>query len=112
MKKTHIDANGAAQDPRSGAPRDSGLAHNVDSLVREAMADVALVIGSAAALHQLDDDLVWTVMKRLDRIRIRLLRELKGLAPREEYEPGGARPPRIHAAVDEFLVRNRAGMGE
>ncbi|HOK47304.1 MAG TPA: hypothetical protein PLK67_15290 [Bryobacteraceae bacterium] len=94
------------------APPNAGPPVNVESLVREALADVALVIASAAALHQLDDDLVWTVMKRLDRIRVRLLRELKGLAPREEYEPGGARPPRIHAAVDEFLVRNRAGMGE
>jgi len=93
--------------------RDSGGGTLFDRApVRLALADVALVIGSAAALHQLDDDLVWTVMKRLDRIRVRLLRELKGLAPREEYEPGGARPPRIHAAVDEFLVRNRAGMGE
>jgi hypothetical protein len=98
--------------PPAAAPPNAGPPVNVESLVREALADVALVIGSAAALHQLDDDLVWTVMKRLDRIRVRLLRELKGLAPREEYEPGGARPPRIHAAVDEFLVRNRTGMGE
>jgi hypothetical protein len=85
---------------------------DVECLVRAALDDVALVIGSAAALHQLDDDLVWTVMNRLDRIRVRLFRELKGLAPREQYEPGGARPPRIHAAVDAFLVRNRDGIGE
>lgn len=98
--------------PPAAATPDAGPPLNVEPLVREALADVALVIASAAALHQLDDDLVWTVMKRLDRIRVRLLRELKGLAPREEYEPGGTRPPRIHAAVDEFLVRNRAGMGE
>jgi hypothetical protein len=92
---------------------DERKAHsNMESLVREALADVALVIGSAAGVYQLDDDLVWTVMKRLDRIRVRLLRELKGLNPREEYEPGGARPPRIHAAVDAFLVRNRDGIGE
>jgi hypothetical protein len=93
-------------------PKERAAPSNVESLVREALADVALVIGSAAALHHLDDDLVWTVMKRLDRIRIRLLRELKGLTPREEHESGGARPPRIHAAVDAFLVRNRDGIGE
>jgi hypothetical protein len=93
-------------------PKERAAPSNVESLVREALADVALVIGSAAALHHLDDDLVWTVMKRLDRIRIRLLRELKGLTPREEYESGGARLPRIHAAVDAFLVRNRDGIGE
>ena len=85
---------------------------NPETLARDALADVAVLIGSAAALHHLDDDLIWTLMKRLDRIRVRLLRDLRGLAPREEYEPVNARPPRIHSAVDEFLVRTRVGMGE
>ncbi|MBM3749334.1 MAG: hypothetical protein FJW34_26540 [Acidobacteria bacterium] len=83
-----------------------------ESLVRAAMDDIALVVGGAAALHHLSDDLVWTLMKRLDRIRVRLLRDLRGLAPRQECEPAAAQPPRVHAAVDEFLFRNRAGMGE
>ena len=55
-----------------------------EPLVRAAMDDIALVVGGAAALHRLDDDLVWTLMKRLDRIRVRLLRDLRGLAPRQE----------------------------
>lgn len=83
-----------------------------ESLVREAFNDVALVIGGVAVLHHLDDDLTWTLMKRLDRIRVRLLRDLKGISRREDYQPATAQPPRVHAAVDEFLVRNRAGMGE
>ena len=87
-------------------------ASNPETLVREALDDIALVIGGAAAIHHLDDDLVWTVMKRLDRIRVRLLRDLTGLTPRDELELNPAWPPRIHAAVDEFLVRNRTGMGE
>ena len=81
-------------------------------LVRNALDDIVVVIGGAASLHQLDDDLVWSVMKRLDRIRIRLLRDLTGLAPRNDAEPNTPKPPRVHPAVDEFLVRNRAGMGE
>lgn len=85
---------------------------NLESLIRAALDDIALVFGGAAVLHQLDDDLVWTVMKRLDRIRVRLLRDLKGLAPRGEFEPTTAKPPRVHAAVEEFLIRNRAAMGE
>jgi hypothetical protein len=83
-----------------------------ETLVREALDDIALVIGGAAAIHHLDDDLVWTVMKRLDRIRVRLLRDLKGLTPHDDFELNPAWPPRIHAAVDEFLVRSRTGMGE
>lgn len=83
-----------------------------ESLVRAALDDIALVFGGAATLHQLDDDMVWSVMRRLDRIRVRLLRDIKGRALRPETEPSTPKPPRVHAAVDEFLARNRAEMGE
>jgi len=59
---------------------------NPESLVRRALDDIALIVGGAAALHQLDDDLVWTVIKRLDRIRVRLLRDLRGLTSREPVD--------------------------
>ena len=85
---------------------------DTEDLVREASNDVALVIGGVAVLHHLDDDLTWTLMKRLDRIRVRLLRDLKGISRSDGFEPSAAAPPRVHAAVEEFLVRNRAGMGE
>lgn len=98
-------AKRAAQKP--AAPRT-----NPESLVRESLDDIALVIGGAAALHHIDDDLVWSVMKRLDRIRVRLLRDLKGLTPYDGYPPNAVKPPRLHAAVEEFLARNRAGMEE
>lgn len=83
-----------------------------ETLVRSALDDIVVVVGGAAALHQLDDDLVWSVMKRLDRIRVRLLRDLKVQAPRNEAEPTTPEPPRVHPAVDEFLIRNRMGTGE
>jgi len=40
------------------------------------------------------------------------MRDLKGLAPSPELEQHTARTPRVHAAVEEFLVRNRVGVGE
>jgi hypothetical protein len=83
-----------------------------DEQVRSAFDDIALVVGGVVVLHNLDDDLTWTLMKRLDRIRIRLLRDLRGQARRDEFDPSLAKPPRVHPAVDEFLARNRAGMGE
>ncbi len=86
--------------------------NDAENLVRDAFNDIALVIGGVAVLHHLDDDLTWTLMKRLDRIRVRLLRDLKGISPLDGFEPPAAKPPRVHAAVEEFLVRNRAGMGE
>ena len=92
---------------KTAAPRT-----NPESLVRESLDDIALVIGGAAALHHIDDDLVWSVMKRLDRIRVRLLRDLKCLAPYDGFQSNSVKPPRLHAAVEEFLVRNRTGMEE
>ncbi len=100
--------NGNQQDTQPP----SIVRHDPETLVREAFNDVALVIGGVAVLHHLDDDLTWTLMKRLDRIRVRLLRDLKGISPLDSFEPSTANPPRVHAAVEEFLVRNRAGMGE
>lgn len=100
--KSNYDQNQVS--PRANA--------GTESLVREAFNDIALVIGGVAVLHHLDDDLTWTLMKRLDRIRVRLLCDLNGTSRRSDFEPAVAQPPRVHAAVDEFLVRNRAGMGE
>ncbi|MBS1853922.1 MAG: hypothetical protein JST11_01040 [Acidobacteria bacterium] len=100
--------NGNQQDPQAPAI----VKGDPEPLVREAFNDIALLIGGVAVLHHLDDDLTWTLMKRLDRIRVRLLRDLKGTARLDGMEPAAANPPRVHAAVEEFLVRNRAGMGE
>lgn len=84
---------------------------STESLVRVALDDIALVVGGAAAVNRIDDDLTWTLMARIDRIRIRLLRDLKGIA-RHDMDPTIAQPPRIHGAVDEFIARNRVGMGK
>jgi hypothetical protein len=82
-----------------------------ETLVREALNDVALVVGGAAILHCLDDDLVWSILKRMDRIRVRLMRELRNL-PVDPQAAATARPLKVHPAVEEFLARNRTGMGE
>jgi len=92
------------------APPAIAAAH--EALIRDSFDDIALLVGSAAAIHNLDDDILWTVMKRLDRIRVRLLRNLSGITGREDFEPTTVRPPRTHPAVDEFLARNRGRMGE
>lgn len=83
-----------------------------EALIRDAFDDIALLVGSIAAIHSLDDDILWSLMKRLDRIRVKLLRSLQGGAAREDFEPASMQPPRTHAAVDEFLARNRGRMGE
>jgi hypothetical protein len=84
---------------------------DTETLARAAMDEVAMVVGSAAALHQLDDDLVWTVMKRLDLVRVRFLRDLKELTSRTQGDAAPVKPPQVHTAVEEFLVRNCSGGG-
>jgi hypothetical protein len=93
-------------------PAPACATNNTESLVRATFDDIAFLIGGVAVIHNLDDDLTWTLMKRLDRIRVRLLRDLKGITRRDDFESSAAQPPRVHAAVDEFLARNRTGMGE
>lgn len=96
---------------RSGkVPPKIAAAH--DGLIRDCFDDTALLMGSIASISSLDDDILWTVMKRLDRIRVRLLRNLSELGGREDFESMVVRPPRTHPAVDEFLAHNRAGTGE
>jgi hypothetical protein len=103
-----VTNTGKAQQParRRGTPRDAG------TLLREAFDDIALVIGGAAAVNRIDDDLTWTLLARIDRIRLRLLQELKGLPGRNLFEPRSAWPPRVHPAVEAFLAKNRAEVEE
>lgn len=80
--------------------------------MREAFDDIALVIGGAAADYRIDDDLTWTLLARIDRIRQRLFQEFRGLPPKDLFEPRSAWPPRVRPAVEAFLCRNQARTGE
>ena len=76
-----------------------------EAIFRDAFDDVALVVGGVANLHSLDDDLIWTLMKRLDRIRVRLLRNLKGASAKEIFEPGAWRPEACWSAWSRLFAR-------
>lgn len=99
---------GKTHSPTAREPKPS---KNVESLLREAFDDVALLIGGAAS-HHLDDSLTWTLMERLDRIRVRLLRDLRTSLRRDLFQVGSEWPPRVHPAVEAFLIRNQPEMGE
>jgi hypothetical protein len=77
-----------------------------EEILQDALEDVALLIGAAAAAHHLADDLVWTLLRRLSRLRDRALSRV-----RRGNRSGGSRgaaghPHRSHPAVEEFLLRN------
>jgi hypothetical protein len=72
----------------------------IEDEVMNALNDVALVFG------RLENDLMWAVMKQMYHIRVRLLRELKGLPPLDWYNaPEAGCPPHLHPAVEEFIKR-------
>lgn len=88
----------------------SGTRDDVEFVIRCALDDIACAIGTVAALYELEDDAVWSIMKWVDRLRIRLFRQLKGGSLIDEVSVKG--PLRRHAAVKEFLERNRYRIGE
>jgi len=89
---------------RENAPGELPPPAAPENIVRDAFDDVAIVIGGAAASYQLEDDLLWTLMSRLDRIRIRTLHRLSAGGP----ATATTAVPRLHPAVDQFLARNAA----
>lgn len=77
-------------------------ADEVREFVREIMEEQALVIGGLVVVHDVEDDLIWRLIKCLDAIRIKAFRKLGELTPSDEtlnLDP--------HPAIEEFLLNLR-----
>lgn len=77
----------------------------VKVLLRDLCREQALVIGGLVAVHNVEDDVVWRLMKNLDLIRRRFLRRLEDSDP----DDGGDVPPRRlnlapHPAIEDYLA--------
>lgn len=80
----------------------------VREIVDELFEQEALAIGGLIAVEDLDDDLVWRLIRTLDAIRSKALRRLDdGTEGRTEPERDLAVRP--HPAVEEFLRSLRRG---
>jgi hypothetical protein len=73
----------------------------VRSLINEVFEEEALLIGGLVAVHDLDDDLVWRLIRNLDVIRGKALRRLD-----DDDSVSGVRD-RPHPAVETFLATLR-----
>jgi len=71
------------------------------ALINDLFEEEALVIGGLVAVYELDDDLVWRLMKNLDVIHGKILRRLEDQVPADEP----LRRPNLkpHPAIEEFL---------
>jgi hypothetical protein len=77
-------------------------------LIDEIFEEEALVLGGIVAVHDVDDDLVWRLVRNLDSIRGRALRRIAAQEPDPPDEPPRVRPDlRPHPAIEEFLLKIR-----
>lgn len=77
-------------------------------LINDLFEEEALVIGGLVAVHEMDDDLVWRLVKNLDVIRGKVLRRLEDKAPADGEAPPPRRPNlKSHPAIEDFLLSLR-----
>ncbi len=82
----------------------------VRELINDLFEEEVLVIGGLVAVHKVEDDVIWRLVKNLDGIRRKMLRRLDDNVPEEE---GGGPPKRPnlkpHPAIEDFLLSLRRG---
>jgi len=80
----------------------------VRDLINDLFEEEALVIGGLVAVHEMDDDLVWRLVKNLDVIRGKILRRLEDKVTGDEDGTPPRRPNvRPHPAIEDFLLSVR-----
>ncbi|RLI90172.1 MAG: hypothetical protein DRO89_06295 [Candidatus Altiarchaeales archaeon] len=81
-------------------------------LINDLFEEEALVIGGLVAVHRLDDDLVWRLVKNLDVIRGKALRRIEAKGNSSGNGAATARPSiRPHPAIEDFLIKLRRACG-
>ena len=75
-------------------------------IIRDLFEEEGLVIGGIVAVHEVEDDVVWQLMKNLDVVRRKVLSRLDNSDGEDEPE---TRKPNLHPhpAIEEFLRRVR-----
>ena len=78
------------------------------TVIDDLFEEEALVLGGLVAVHEVEDEFVWRLMRSIDVIRGKVLRRIEGRKPMEN-DGGEAESPRLrpHPAIEEFLTRLR-----
>jgi hypothetical protein len=79
----------------------------VRELITDLFEEEALLIGGLIAVHRVDDDLVWPLVKNLDLIRGKFLRRLEQRELPDEAPLPLRRPLKRHPAIEDFLLSLR-----
>ncbi len=77
-------------------------------MIDDIFEEEALVIGGLVAVHEMDDDLVWRLMRNLDVIRGNALLRIDDEPTLDETVPQHRRPNvKPHPAIEDFLLSLR-----
>lgn len=77
-------------------------------MILDVFEEEALVIGGLAAIHGLDDDLVWRIMCNFDVILDKSLRRLENSDTSGSKKPVDTPPnAKPHPAIEDFLLKLR-----
>jgi len=77
------------------------------SVLARVFVDEALMVGGLVALHGLDDEVVWSLIRGLDQIREQALRQLAQGPERGSRNVSAQSGPVPHPAIQEFLAKIR-----
>jgi hypothetical protein len=83
--------------------------NQIETIIRDAFEDVALLIGGVTTLHHLDDDVVRILIRRLDGVRSRALVRLSQAGDQAGSRLLSQCPCGLHPAIEWFLQRNMCG---
>ena len=79
-------------------------------LINDLFEEEALVIGGLVAVHRVDDEIIWRLVKNLDAIRSKTLRRIEDRSA-TDAGPAGCCDLRPHPAVEDFLIKLRRACG-
>jgi len=95
-----------AADPESEEPMITKA--EAREVITDLFEEEALLIGGLIAVHKIDDDLVWRLIKNLDVIRAKALRRLEDDELPDDAGPAPRRPNlKPHPAIEDFLLALR-----
>ena len=76
-------------------------------IINDLFEEEALVIGGLVAVHRLDDDLVWRLVKNLDVIRGKALRRIEAKGDGGNGDATTRPSLKPHPAIEDFLLAIR-----
>ena len=79
-------------------------------LINDLFEEEALVIGGLVAVHRVDDEIIWRLVKNLDAIRSKTLRRIEGSGA-DDAGSSVCCDLRPHPAIEDFLIKLRRACG-